>query len=75
MSRRKDRRRPSLGDSETGKMTPEQLEAHRELQFLRAAGTLGSARRVHRRPKHGDGKSREELADWVGERAVKLAEL
>jgi hypothetical protein len=53
--------------------TPEALEAHRELQLLRAAGVSASHRRRKRRPKPTN-KSAAELRQWVKVRNDKLDE-
>lgn len=66
-------RHPQLGDPETGLMSAEELETHRELQYLRAVGiSQAHRRRGKRRRIQPVNKNQQELQAWAETRADKL---
>jgi hypothetical protein len=72
---KKRRRRPQrqTRDSDLGRLTPEQLEMHRQLQYLRAAG-LTRQRKPSLLARSNGHAARRRDSGWVEERWKKWLE-
>jgi hypothetical protein len=56
-------------------LSDEELEAHRDLHYLRAAGVTGANRRSRRRNRRPVNSTQRDLQEWTAERGHKLDEV